>query len=223
MTWVCVALLASAFGCACSGSAFGWPFAIQACTASSDDVELYLHRVTALVSRQMRSDMLGRNEEVRVSFALDDDGSATDLLLVRARRPMTGAEAVRAVRAAAPFPAPPFDPDACLEGGRAEISLVSYGRCDRDLAERYVQAAARRVQDAIRAAALTAPRSERIALRLQIDAQGAARSVRVQSAESAEAGERAAELADSLSYEVPGESIRECIADRPFSVWVEVP
>lgn len=194
------------------------------CTASKQAVDAYVERIAGLVSNRARHDVLEPREMVYVSFAVSADGSASDFRLARPSRPAAADEVLRAAAAAAPYPRPPFDPAACLVGGRATIWLVGHVRCDETRANEYTEAVASRIQRAVHEAGITAPETEKIALRVKIDRNGAADSIKVHDARSAEAGARVAEIARKLApFEAPGDSIAQCVADRPFFVWVHLP
>jgi hypothetical protein len=198
--------------------------AARDCALSDEAVNRYLHGVAGLVSNQSRSDALARHEQASVSFVLAADGTASDFRVERAGRPAAAQEVLRAAVAAAPYSPPPFDPKACLLGGRAVVSLVGYARCDDALASEYAAAVAGRIQDAVNAAEIAAPESERVALRIRIDPHGVATAITLLDAKSSEAGERVAAVARKLSpYETPADSIRECVADLPFFVWIGLP
>jgi hypothetical protein len=196
---------------------------VRECTASREAVDAYVFRISGLVSNHMRTDVLVRRETVYVSFELAADGRASDFRVVSAKRPEAGQEVLRAAQAAMPYPRPPFDPQACLRGARATISIIGHTRCDEARANEYTQAVATRIQDAVNAAGVTAPEHEKVALRIKVDRQGAASSVTVHDAKSAEAAGRVAEIARKIApYEAPGDSIAECVADLPFFVWIEL-
>jgi hypothetical protein len=193
------------------------------CTASSAAVDDYLGRIAALVSNESRSDVLEPRETVAVSFALSADGSASDFRLARPSRPAAAEEILRAAAAAAPYPRPPFDPRACLVGGRATIGIFGILRCDETRASEYMDAVASRVQRAVGEAGITAPQQETVALRVKIDRKGAADSIKVHDAQTAELGERVAAVALELApFEAPGDSIAQCVSDRPFFVWIRL-
>src|SRR5262245_60063176 len=106
------------------------PRSVRKCTASSEAVNFYVAQIAGLASNKARHDVLEPREMVYVSFAVSADGSASDFRLARPSRQAAAEEVLRAAAAAAPYPAPPFDPTACLEGGRATIWLVGFIRCD---------------------------------------------------------------------------------------------
>lgn len=219
--WVAIsAAVLFVAGCADGGAASP----ARGCTASNEAVDHYVERIAGLVSNQARDDVLEPRETVHVSFALAADGSASDFRLARPSRPAAAEEVLRAAAAAAPYPRPPFDPAACLFGGRATISLFGIVRCDGTRASEYSDALASRIQRAVQEAAITAPQNEQIALRVKIGRNGAVDSVKVHDAQSAEAGERAAAVVRKLTpFEAPGESIAQCVADQPLFLWIELP
>jgi hypothetical protein len=181
-------------------------------------------RIAGLASNKSRHDVLEPREMVYVSFALAADGSASDFRLERPSRPAAGQEVLRAAAAAAPYPKPSFDPQACLADGRAIIWLVGFIRCDDTRSQEYTAAVAKRIQGAVDAAGLTALEPDKVALRVKIDGGGQAIAITVHDVHSAEAGERVAAVARSLSpFEVPDESVRQCVADHPFFVWIGLP
>jgi hypothetical protein len=208
---------------ACAGDGALFPKPALECSASSKAVDAYLGRIADLASNKARGDVLARHESGTISFALGADGSASDLRVVRASRPAVGQEVLRAAAAAAPYPRPPFDPIACLRGGRAEIGLFGIMRCDEARSNAYVDAVGTRILDAVKRAGITAAEREKIALRIKIDRQGDP-AIAVQDAPSAESGERVASIARKLApFEPPDDSIAECISDQAFFVWVELP
>jgi hypothetical protein len=206
---------------ACAGSSHSH----RPCTASKEAVDDYLARAAALASNKALHDVLEPHEMVYVSFALAADGSASDFRLDRPSRPAAGEEILRAAAAAAPYSRPPFDPAACLWDGRVQISIVGHIRCDETRASAYTGAVAERIQDAINSAGLTgAPEPDKVALKVKIDQSGKAIAITVHDAHSTEVGERVAALARTLSpFGAPDDSIRQCVSDHPFFVWVGLP
>jgi CRISPR/Cas system-associated endoribonuclease Cas2 len=205
----------------CAGE--GGSRSARVCTASNQAIDAYVARIAGLASNQARGDVLEPREMVQVSFAIATDGAASDFRLVRPSRPAAAEEVLRAAAAAAPYPRPPFDPAACLVGGRATIWLIGDVRCDGTRADEYTEAVALRIQRAVSEARITAPQSEKIALRVKLDRNGAADSIRVHDAQSAEIGDRVAEVARKLApFEAPGDAIAQCVADRPFFVWIHL-
>jgi len=193
------------------------------CTASREYVDDYSARIAALASNKSRSDVLGRHETGTVSFELAADGSVSDLRVERATRPAVGSEVLRAVAAAAPYPRPPFDPQACFFGGRAQIGLIGHMRCDETRMNAYTDAVILRIREAVARAGIAPIEREKIALRIKIDRQGTP-AITVQDAPSAESGERVASVARKLApFQPPDDSIVECISDSPFFVWIELP
>jgi hypothetical protein len=208
-------------GCAGDGLAPARP--ARQCTASDEAISAYLSRIAGIASNHTRSDVAARHESGVVSFALAADGSVSELRVERASRPAMGEAVLRAVAAGSPYPRPPFDPLACLVGGRAQIGLISHGRCDEARSTAYIDAVSARILEAVRRAELTALEREKISLRIKVDRQGTP-TIAVQDAPSAESGERVASLARSLApFEPPDESIADCVSDQPFWVWIELP
>jgi hypothetical protein len=207
-------------GCAGEGASRS----ARPCTASSQAVDAYVERIAGLVSNKARDDVLEPRETISVSFALAADGSASDFRLARPSRPAAAEEILRAAAAASPYPRPPFDPAACLIGGRATISIFGIVRCNMTRATEYTDAVASRIQRAVHEAAIIAPQSEQIALRVKVDRNGAIESVKVHDAQSADAGERAAAVVRKLApFEAPGDSIAQCVVDHPLFIWVQLP
>jgi hypothetical protein len=65
---------------------------------------------------------------------------------------------------------------------------------------------------------------EKVTLKVKIDARGNVQAITVHDAKTAELGERVAALARALSpLEAPVDSIRQCVADLPFFIWVDLP
>jgi outer membrane biosynthesis protein TonB len=225
---VWLALLACApLVAACSGGPLvarrGTP---GACDAPDAAVENYLYGVVARAINAMDPGILHRHQQVTVSFVLAADGSATDIRVIHASTPAAASEGARAVRAASPYRPPPFSPSACLIGARAQVTLFSSGRCDSSRADPYIDAVSAAIAKALLAPGFAgAPGAGRVTLRIKAGAEGGAlASVSVHDAESAEAGAKALAAARELSpLPPPGESIRECVADQPFFVWLEVP
>lgn len=168
--------------------------------------------------------MLWRREQGFVSFALAADGSASEFRVSRAPRPEVGEVVLQAAIAAAPYPRPPFDPVACLFDGRAEIGILSFGRCDAARGDAYTGAIAKKIQNAVNAAGLTAPAERaQVALRMKVSREGAA-TIAVHDAPSNASGAQVAAIAQKLSpFEAPADSIRECVADQSFFVWIMLP
>jgi hypothetical protein len=195
---------------------------VRECTATSRAIDAYVTEIAGLVSNRTRDDVLEGHETVSLSFALGADGSASEFQVPRASRPAAGQEVLRAAAAAAPYPRPPFDPKACLVGGRATISLIGHMRCDDTVADEYTDVVANQSQKAAIAAELYAPEQEQVALRIKVSREGAP-SITVHDAKSTEAGEQLAALARAVPFETPGDSIAECVADHPFFVWIQLP
>lgn len=215
-------LVAALFFAGCAGDGLEPSRAARPCTASNAAVDDYLSRIGGIASNHARGDVLARHETGRVSFALGADGSASDFRVVRASRPAVGEEVLRAAAAAAPYPQPPFDPIACLTGGRAEIGLFGIMRCDETRSDAYTDLVSSQILDAVQRAEIRVPERERIALRIKVDRHGVP-TIAVQDAPSVESGERVALVARKVGpFEPPDESIVECISDQPFWVWIEL-
>jgi hypothetical protein len=217
-----VQLALGALALACSGDAL-IPQPVTECAASNEAVDAYLSRIAGIASNHASDGILARHESATISFALAADGSASDFRVEKARRPAAGAEVLRAAAAASPYPRPPFDPKACLVGGRAKIGLIGHARCDETRQDAYIEAVSTRILRAVTKAQVTATQREKISLRMKIDRQGAP-SIAVQDAQTPELGERVAALARSLApYEAPDDAIAECVSDLAFFVWIELP
>src|SRR5262245_27374069 len=217
VTWWLVAV-SFAGGCATNGVSRS----PRECTASSQAVDAYVGRIAGLASNQARDDVLEPYESVSVSFALSADGSASEFRLARPSRPAAGEEVLRAATAAAPYPRPPFDPQACLVGGRATIGVIGPRRCDNTRASEYTDTVASRIQRAVGDAGIAAPETQDVALRVKVGRKGESASIQVHDARSAEMGERVAAVARKLAFEAPGDSITQCVADHPFFVWIRL-
>jgi hypothetical protein len=220
----CVALLGfAALVVACAGDGLALSHAPRECTASSEAVDAYVARINGLVSNRARSDILEPRESAWVSFALGRDGSASEFRVERTKRSAAGQEVLRAAAAAAPYPRPPFDPLACLVGGRATIGLIGLKRCDDTRVDEYTEMVSTRIQRAVAEAGIAAPEGDKIALRVKIDREGAP-VISVLDAQSGEVGERVAVVARELApFEAPDDSVAQCVADSPIFVWIELP
>ena len=119
----------------------------------------------------------------------------------------SGQEVLRAVAAAAPYPRPPFDPKACLEGGRATIGLIGLKRCDETRLDEYTEKIVTRIQHAVAEAGVSAPEGDKVTLRVQIDREGAP-AIKVLDAQSADVGRaRRSGRARARPFEAPDDSI----------------
>jgi len=218
-TLIALALLASA----CAGGS-GSSRSHGPCTVRNEVIDDYQARAASRASNKARSDVLEPHETVYVSFALAADGSASDFRLDRPSRLEAGQEILRAATAATPYPKPPFDPEACLWNGRVAFSIVGHIRCDATRASAYTDAVGARLQSAINSAGLVGLEPDKVTLKVKIDARGNVLAISVHDAKSAELGERVAALARTLSpLEAPHDSIRQCVADHPFFIWVGLP
>lgn len=219
------ALVAGAALAACGGGPLFDARSARYCEASNAAIDDYVQRISALVSNKARpSDVLRRREQVLVSFALAADGSASDFRVERTPRPEAGAEISRAAVAAAPFPRPAFDPGVCFHGSRATIGIISYAGCDDARADEYTSRISHQIQSAVNAAGLMAPAERaQVALRIKLIREGAA-AITVHDAPSEESGTQVAAIAQKLApFETPADSIRECVADQSFFVWITLP
>jgi hypothetical protein len=186
-------------------------------------VDDYVARIAGLVSNQSRNDVLDAHETVDLSFALAANGAPSEFRVERAARPAAGAEVLRAATAAAPFPRPPFDPEACLWSGRVTIQMIGHLRCNDRLTDEFTEAVSARIQGAVERAGELTLEGDKIALRIRIDRSGAP-AITVHDAKSAAVGERVAAIARGLApFDAPGDAIAQCVADHPFFVWIELP
>lgn len=194
------------------------------CTASEEVVDAYLTNIMNRASDEMSSTSLARYEQVTLSVAIEADGTVSDVRVLSASTPAAADEGKRAVLATAPYSPPPFDPRACLFVGRAEFSIHSSGRCDDALAERYTDDVTERVMQAVDASGIDQQYPGQVVLRIDIATTGAVKAVKIQRAESREAGKKIAALARALPpFEPPGDAIRECVADSPLLIWIDLP
>jgi hypothetical protein len=211
-------------GSACAGGSGATRAHHRPCTVRNEVIDDYQARAAARASNKSRDDVLEAHETVYVSFALGADGSASDFRLDRPSRAEAGQEILRAAAAAAPYPKPPFDPEACLWKGRLAFSIIGHIRCDSTRASAYTDAVGLRLRNAIHSAGLVGLEPEKVTLKVKIDARGNVQAITVHDAKTAELGERVATLARALSpLEAPGDSIRQCVADLPFFIWVDLP
>jgi hypothetical protein len=219
-----VGALALAGLASCSGEPLFATRGRRDCAAPRLAIDHYLQDVAARVSNRMRGDVLARHEQVFVSFAFADDGAPTDFRVERADRPAAREAVLQAAAAAAPLPRAPFDPQACVHGGRATISLIGHSRCDETLGSEYNANVARRIQDAVNAEAITAVEPDRVTLRVRIDHEGVITEVTVRDARDAQVAERVAAVARRLGrFEAPRDVIVECVSDQPIFVWISLP
>jgi hypothetical protein len=208
---------------ACGGGSLETP--ARECRASNEAIDYYVMQIAGRVSNQTKASYaLRRHERAMVSFALASDGSASDFRVDRSPRAEAAAEILRAAQNAAPFPRPPFEPSACLHGGRAALEVISFGGCDEDRTSEYLDLLVTRIQEAVNHAGIqTEGEPDQVGLRIQVSREGAA-TVAVVNAPTPEIGERVAAIARGLApYATPHESIVECVVDDPSFVWVGLP
>jgi hypothetical protein len=213
--------MAALVACACAGEGSAPRRRSGPCTASEAVVDAYSDRVGGLITDALSDVALARFEQVTIALEVDAGGSPSHVSVISASTPLAAESARAAVRAAAPFPPPPFDFPACLYWGRIQLSLYSSGRCDEPAADQYLDRVVRAVQDAVEKREIAAKYDGDVVLRIDVARNGAVESVIVQSADSEPAGAAVANATRALArFEPPGELIQDCVADGPFLVWI---